>query len=623
MRRETKRVGVFTRRALLLMGAEVTALGLLAGRLYQVQVVNGDRYLTMAEENRISARLVAPPRGRILDRFGTAVAGNKLNWRALLIAEQTEDVGLTLDNLARIVALSDNERVRIEREVHRHRRFIPTMVREFLTWDEMARIEVHAPDLPGILIDVGTTRVYPFSDKLAHIVGYVAPPSEADTTGDDPDPMLSLPGMRVGRAGIEKFHDEALRGRAGVVQLEVNAVGRVIRELDRQEGVPGTEIGLTVDSELQKQVLDRLGDESASAVVMDCRNGEVLAMATNPSFDPSLFDSGVSQAQWIEWTQNRRTPLINKAAAGLYAPGSTFKMAVALAALDAKTLSPTDRIHCPGFLDLGGTQFHCWRKGGHGSLDLHGGLKHSCDVFFYETARRTGIDHISAMSHRLGMGVNLAIDLPGARPGLDTDAAMAHLQGPPLVHGRYDRQRHRSGLHPGDAAATRDLCVSGRHGTGGDAASDPPQGSARCNRGRSRRTGRASACPSAACMPCVRACGPVVNEGGGTAPVARIPGQFGQLAGKTGSSQVRRVSRALRESGRFRSEKLPWEFRPHALFVAYAPYDAPRYAVSVVVEHGNAGAAAAAPVARDIMISVMTRDPVNRQEAPGQKVAAR
>ena len=366
MRRETKRVGVFTRRALLLMGAEVTALGLLAGKLYQVQVVNGDRYLTMAEENRISARLVAPPRGRILDRFGTAVAGNKLNWRALLIAEQTEDVGLTLDNLARIVALSDNERVRIEREVHRHRRFIPTMVREFLTWDEMARIEVHAPDLPGILIDVGTTRVYPFSDKLAHIVGYVAPPSEADTTGDDPDPMLSLPGMRVGRAGIEKFHDAALRGRAGVVQLEVNAVGRVIRELDRQEGVPGTEIGLTVDSELQKQVLDRLGDESASAVVMDCRNGEVLAMATNPSFDPSLFNSGVSQAQWIEWTRNRRTPLINKAAAGLYAPGSTFKMAVALAALDAKTLSPTDRIHCPGFLDLGDTRFHCWRKGGHG-----------------------------------------------------------------------------------------------------------------------------------------------------------------------------------------------------------------------------------------------------------------
>ena len=235
-----------------MMGAEVTALGRSRAA---VSGASGQRrpLPTLAEENRISARLVAPPRGRILDRFGTAVAGNKLNWRALLIAEQTEDVGLTLDNLARIVLAADNERVRIEREVHRHRRFIPTMVREFLTWDEMARIEVNAPDLPGILIDVGTTRVYPFRDKLAHIVGYVAPPSEADTTGDDPDPMLSLPGMRVGRAGIEKLHDEALRGRAGVVQLEVNAVGRVIRELDRQEGVPGTEIGLTVDSELQKR----------------------------------------------------------------------------------------------------------------------------------------------------------------------------------------------------------------------------------------------------------------------------------------------------------------------------------------------------------------------------------
>lgn len=604
------------------MGAEVTALGLLAGKLYQVQVVNGDRYLTMAEENRISARLVAPPRGRILDRFGTAVAGNKLNWRALLIAEQTEDVGLTLDNLARIVALSDNERVRIEREVHRHRRFIPTMVREFLTWDEMARIEVHAPDLPGILIDVGTTRVYPFSDKLAHIVGYVAPPSEADTTGDDPDPMLSLPGMRVGRAGIEKFHDEALRGRAGVVQLEVNAVGRVIRELDRQEGVPGTEIGLTVDSELQKQVLDRLGDESASAVVMDCRNGEVLAMATNPSFDPSLFDSGVSQAQWIEWTRNRRTPLINKAAAGLYAPGSTFKMAVALAALDAKTLSPTDRIHCPGFLDLGGTRFHCWRKGGHGSLDLHGGLKHSCDVFFYETARRTGIDHISAMSHRLGMGVNLAIDLPGARPGLVPTRQWLISKGRHWSMGDTIVSGIGQGyiqVTPLQLATYASRVATGRAVTPHltrlkDGALQP---------GSKPEDWPSLGLPERSLHAVRQGMWAVVNEGGGTAPVARIPGQFGQLAGKTGSSQVRRVSRALRESGRFRSEKLPWEFRPHALFVAYAPYDAPRYAVSVVVEHGNAGAAAAAPIARDIMNDTLQHDPAGRDEPAGDRVAQR
>ncbi len=312
MKRETRRTGVFTRRALLLMGGQVSALGLLGARLYQVQVVEGARYATLAKENRISARMIAPPRGRILDRFGTVVAGNRLNWRALLIAEQTDDVNGTLDALSRIVPIADHERARIDRDVHRHRRFIPIMVCEFLTWDEMASIEVNAPDLPGIMVDVGTTRQYPFGEQLAHVVGYVAPPNEQDV---EEDQTLALPGIRVGRAGVEKYHELDLRGRAGEVQLEVNAVGRVIRELDRQEGTPGEDVGLTIDAGLQQAVIGHLGDESASAVVLDCRNGEVLAMATNPSFDPSLFNSGVSQAQWIAWTSNRLAPLINKATA--------------------------------------------------------------------------------------------------------------------------------------------------------------------------------------------------------------------------------------------------------------------------------------------------------------------
>jgi penicillin-binding protein 2 len=242
------------------------------------------------------------------------------------------------------VPLADHERTRIERELKRRRRFIPVTVRDFLSWDEMAAIEVNAPDLPGIVVDLGTTREYPMGDRLAHIVGYVAPPAEADMAGD---PMLALPGIRVGRSGMEKFDEERLRGRAGALQLEVNAVGRVIRELDRQGGTPGEDLGLTIDAGLQNATLARLGDESASAVVMDCRNGEVLAMATNPSFDPTLFNSGVSQAQWVEWTNNRRAPLINKAIAGLYPPGSTFKMAVALAGLEARTVSATDRFNCP------------------------------------------------------------------------------------------------------------------------------------------------------------------------------------------------------------------------------------------------------------------------------------
>ena len=617
MKRDIERTNVFTRRALLMMGGQVAVLGTLAVRLYQVQVREGARYTTLADENRISARMIAPPRGRILDRFGTVVAGSSTNWRAVLIAEQVNNVPATLEAFSALLPLSEYERTRIDRELHRKRKFIPVLIREFLTWDEMATIEVNAPDLPGIVVDAGTTRHYPFGRHLAHIVGYVAPPNEADVADD---PLLGLPGLRIGRAGMEKFHDLGLRGRAGSVQLEVNAVGRVIRELDRQEGLPGEDVGLTLDAGLQQAVLATLVDQSASAVVMDCRNGEVLAMATNPSFDPSVFNSGVSQAQWLEWTKDRRTPLINKATSGLYAPGSTFKMAVALAGLESKAITPADRIGCPGFLDLGDTRFHCWRKGGHGMQDLRGGLKNSCDVYFYEVARRTGIDKIAAMSNRLGLGVELELDLPGQRPGLiptrewrigkghawnigDTIVSgigQGFVQVTPLQLATY-ASRIASGrlVQP---HLTRKLAGVLQPGSEPD---DWPSLGMTDKLLQTVREGMWA----------------VVNEQGGTAPLARLADPQTQMAGKTGSAQVRRVSRELRESGHFDSEKLPWEYRPHALFVAYAPYDAPRYALSVVVEHGNAGAAAAAPMAREIMSEVLRRDPANRSEAPAARVA--
>ncbi|HEY4173968.1 MAG TPA: penicillin-binding protein 2 [Rhodopila sp.] len=617
MKRDVERTGVFTRRALLLMGGQLAVLGTLGSRLYQVQVREGARYTTLANENRISARMIAPPRGRILDRFGTPVAGNITNWRAVLVAEQSDNVQGTLDAFSALLPLSEYERARIDRELHHRRKFIPVLVKEFLTWDEMARIEVNAPDLPGIAVDAGTSRQYPYGPQLAHVVGYVAPPNEADVADD---PLLALPGIRIGRSGMEKYHDLGLRGRAGSIQLEVNAVGRVIRELDRQEGIQGEDVGLTIDAGLQLSVLNSLGDESASAVVMDCRNGEVLAMATNPSFDPSVFNSGVSQAQWLQWTNDRRTPLINKATSGLYAPGSTFKMAVALAGLESKAITPGDRINCPGYLDLGGTRFHCWRKGGHGLLNLRGGLKNSCDVFFYETARRTGIDHIATMANRLGLGTELDLDLPGQRTGLiptrewrmgkghawnigDTivcGIGQGYVQVTPLQLATYVSRVATGRLV--QPHLTRKLAGVLQPGVEPD---DWPMLGMTDKMLNNVREGMWA----------------VVNEAGGTAPQARLPDPSVQLAGKTGSAQVRRVSRALRESGHFDSDKLPWEYRPHALFVAYAPYDAPRYAVSVVIEHGNAGATAAGPVARDIMEATLRRDPANRSVAPPAQVA--
>lgn len=309
--------GVFTRRALLLMAAQGAVLGALGERLYGLQVLNGSHYAKLAESNRLSKRFFAPPRGRITDRFGISVAANRVNWRALLLAEETSDIPGTLERFAQLVPLEPRDTTRIEHELRHKRRFIPIMLRDFLSWDDMARLELNMPSLPGVLIDVGTTRVYPFGPLLAHVVGYVAPPAEKDVVHNA---ELALPGMRVGRSGIEQTQDNNLRGQVGSVEMEVNAVGRVMAELDRDEGLTGDEITLTIDSGLQQQVLGHIADQSASAVVMDCRNGEVLAMVSNPSFDPALFDSGVSQAQWVEWTNNSQTPLINKAVSGCTRP---------------------------------------------------------------------------------------------------------------------------------------------------------------------------------------------------------------------------------------------------------------------------------------------------------------
>jgi penicillin-binding protein 2 len=616
IRRDVSRGSVFTRRALLVGGAQTLVMGGLAARLRQVQVQEGDRYTTMAEENRVTGRMIAPQRGRILDRFGNVLAGSLINFRALLVTEQTVDYRRSLDSFSEIVPLSDNERARIERDVHHGKSYIPILIKEYLSRDAMTKIEVNAPDLPGILVDAGTSRQYKYPYELAHILGYVAPPNDSDMNGDA---LMALPGVKVGRAGVEKFHDLALRGRPGVVHLEVNAVGRVIRELDRTDGVNGDDIGLSFDLGLQQAIQKQLGDDAASAVVMDCRNGEIMAMVSNPSYDPELFATGVSQDQWKEWTKDRRTPLINKATSGLYAPGSTFKMAVALAGLDAKSITLHDRLNCPGHLDLGNSRFHCWNKKGHGGLDLHQALKYSCDVYFYQVAMRTGIDRISAMAHRLGMGTELEIDIPGQRIGLVPTKDWRVSRGHPWQLGDTVVSGIGQGyiaVSPLQLATYAARIATGRaiqpHFTRRIAGVLQP--------GIQPEDWPDLAVPDTMLQAVRGGMFAVVTEPGGTAPKARLAGSV-QLAGKTGSSQVRRVSRQQRESGTFDSKNLPWEFRPHALFVAYAPYDQPRYAVSVVVEHGNAGGAAAAPLARDIMTEALRRDPANRADDQPAQVA--
>ncbi|MEE8292874.1 MAG: penicillin-binding protein 2, partial [Kiloniellales bacterium] len=412
---EQTRFKTFSRRALLLGGGQSLLLATLVGRMYYLQVVESERYRTLAEDNRINLRLLAPPRGRIVDRFGVALAVNQQNYRAVIVPEQAPDLPRALDDLSRIIELGEDDRARILREVARKRPFVPVTVRDNLSWRQVSRIEVNAPVLPGVVIEVGQTRRYPYGEPLVQVLGYVAAVSERELTGD---PLLELPGFRIGKTGMERRFDLDLRGSAGTSHVEVNAMGRVIRELSRQDGEPGRELVLTLDTGLQNFVHQRLmSARSAAAVVMDVESGEVLALSSVPSYDPNAFNVGLSGRAWRALVSNPLSPLTNKAAAGLYAPGSTFKMIVALAALGAG-IGQDHRTYCPGFMKLGRAKFHCWKKYGHGWLDMHNGIKQSCDVYFYDLARRVGIDRISAMANRLGLGEASGIELPGEASGL-------------------------------------------------------------------------------------------------------------------------------------------------------------------------------------------------------------
>jgi penicillin-binding protein 2 len=609
MKKEITRSGVFTRRALLVGAGQISVFGLLGARLYEMQVVDGAKYTAMARGNSVSVRLLPASRGRIFDRFGGALATNRQNWRALLMVEQTSDAPTVLDTFSKLIPLSESERARILRELRTHQRYVPVMLQDFLTWEQMALIEVNAPSLPGVLIDVGSTRMYPTGELLAHVVGYVGPPRDADVKAD---PTLAMPGMRVGRSGVEGYNDLELRGRPGAEQLEVNAVGRVIRELDRQEGTPGIDVGLSIDTALQQATAAHLAGLSASAVVMDPRNGEVLAMVSQPSFDPSLFDSGVSNAQWHAWMTDPRKPLLNKAAAGLYPPGSTFKPVTAMAGLTSGAIGPEELLNCPGYFDLGNARFYCWRKWGHGMQDVRAGLKNSCDVFFYQVALRTGIDPLAAMANRFGIGVDTGMDIMNVASGL-------------MPTTQWRAKQHKSwplgdtvvaGIGQGYTLTTplalATLCsrVATGRAVGPHAAR---------HRGGVLQTGSvATDWPelnlSGHFMGLVRqGMWEVVNSPDGTAPNAKLKLPGVQMAGKTGSAQVIRISRAQRERG-FNSMTLPWALRPHALFIGFAPFDAPRYAVAVVVEHGNAGADVAGPLARDIMTDALTLDPAGRDQ---------
>jgi penicillin-binding protein 2 len=619
--REQDGTKLISRRALLLGGGQAVLLATLVGRMYYLQVIESSKYQMLADQNRINIRLLPPPRGRILDRNGVPLAVNQQNYRVLVVAEQTDDIGETLDALGTICPVSDHDRARIIREAERRPSFASVMVRENLTWEEMSRVEINAPDLPGVMIDVGQTRNYPLQELGAHFLGYVSAVSENDLQNSN-DPLLELPGFRIGKAGVEKVYDLALRGKGGTSQVEVNAVGRVIRELSRDEGQPGADLKLTIDVDLQRYTMERLGDESAAAVMIDVHTGEVLVLASTPSYDPNAFNRGLTGEEWKELTTNPRAPLTNKAIAGQYAPGSTFKMMTALAALESGSITPDTKIFCPGEMQLGSITFHCWKKGGHGAVDMQTAIQRSCDVYFYEVGRRTGYERIAEMAKRFGLGGLTGLDLPGERAGVIPNKAwkaatfnQPWYPGETLVNAIGQGYVSTTPLQLATMAAR---IANGGYAVSPHLAQDKLAGNKLVPRKAQNWPDMGISSQSMAVIR--RGMNLVCNERGGTAFEARIKDPDMAMAGKTGSAQVKRMT-AREHEVKVKEDQIPWKDRDNALFVAYAPVSAPRYAVGICIEHGMHGGSAAAPIARDMLLAAQ-RKLLERNTAPGSTPAA-
>ncbi len=593
-----------TRRAALLGGAQLLFIGGLAARMRHLQVDQADQFRLLAEENRINIRLIPPARGEIFDRNGMRLAQNVPSYRIVMVREDAGDVDLVMDRLGEIITLDPETRERAVAEIKRSAPFLPVTIVDDVSWDDVSRVSVNAPALPGITPEVGLTRVYPRGSDFAHVVGRVGRVSQADLDAlEDPDQVLRIPRFQIGKINVEAREEGMLRGSAGTKQVEVNATGRVMRELSRREGESGKDLQLTVDANLQGYVQARLTGESAAVVVIDCENGDLAAIASAPSYDPNLFIGGISSKDYDPLLNSKYRPLVNKTVQGTYPPGSTFKMMTAMAAIEEGIIGPDETTYCPGHLEVAGRRFHCWKRAGHGWVDLQNSLKQSCDVYYYDLALKVGIEKISAMANRFGLGIKHELALSSVATGLTpTKEWKKSNRGADWVIGDTVNASIGQGFmlaSPLQLAVMTARIATGREITprliksvdGVETATGEgaPLGMNENNLRKMRR-----------------AMYDVVNDRRGTGYRSRIIAEDMRMAGKSGTSQVRNITTAERARGVINNNDLPWERRDHALFVSFAPFDNPRYAVSVLVEHGGGGSTAAAPIARDVLLQAMS-----------------
>ncbi|HKR17318.1 penicillin-binding protein 2 [Rhizorhapis sp.] len=579
----------FTRRAMVLGGIQGGIGVLLAARMGWISIAENEHYELLSESNRVNLTLIPPRRGWIIDRHGKPLANNRTDFRVDIIPDRLHDKDATVASLAELLSLDPEEVQRIKEDLKKAAGFQPVQVADKLDYAQYAAVSVRLPELPGVAPARGFSRNYPAGAAVGHLIGYVGAASAEDYE-ENKDPLLITPGFKIGKDGLEKAFDKVLTGKPGAKRVEVTARGKVVRELTTRPDTPGHVVRLTIDAGLQHYAARRLGAESGSVVVMDCLTGDVLTLASMPSYDPNSFSDGIGHLEWNMLAEDDHVPLRNKTLQGLYPPGSTVKPMVALSFLEAG-LDPNATVNCSGAIRVGTGLFHCWKRGGHGTVNMAKGIYQSCDVYFYHFAQQIGMQQIAGMARRLGLGQKFPLPFPSQSYGTvpDPDWKMKKF-GKPWE--RYDTVNATIGQGYMLANPTQLAVMAARIASGRELL---PRFVVERNQPQPRSLGL-----DPRHLTYVRNAMSDVVNGPGTAGRARLPIPDVLLAGKTGTAQVRRITMAERRGGVLSNASLPWKFRDHGLFVCFAPFDRPRYAAAVVIEHGG-GSGAAYPIARDVL----------------------
>jgi penicillin-binding protein 2 len=575
----------FSRRMMLLGGAQAAVGGLLIGRMGWLAIAQNEKYNLLSESNRVQLIPVPPRRGWIIDRNGKPIAINKASFRVDLIPQQIVDGPKIIAELQRLMNLPPDEVERITRELSQSRGFQPVSVADNVPYEQYAAITVRLPDLPGIAASQGFTRFYPGGSTVGQLVGYVGPASAKEYEKENKNPLLLIPGVKIGKEGLEKALESTLRGEPGGQRVEVTAHGKLVKELDPKPDRSGGTVQLTIDSDLHQYAARRIGDQSCSVVVLDVTNGDILAMPSMPSFDPNNFSDGISANEWKMLSGDDHLPLVDKALESLYPSGSTIKPSMAMALLNAG-IDRKERVNCTGSYPLGNHVFHCDKR--HGPVDMDAAVVHSCDIYFYEMCRRAGAEKLAPMVRSMGFGEKFDLPFDNQRYGTIPD--------PEWMRRKYHREWQTYDtinmsigqgmvlINPMQLAVMASRLATGKRVVPRLLKNKPvvPQTQLAVDQDH---------------LDFIRlAMAGVVDHG--TAAAAKLPLPGIQMAGKTGTAQTHNLSAS--ERGDYTAAQ--WKLRDHSLFMAFVPFNNPRYAAAAIVEHGGFGAAVAAPLIRDTLL---------------------